>query len=118
MSNIAAFERPGMAITLTPETSFADKRYTFGTLNASGALVTPAAGANACGVVQTPGIIGEPCNVMTSGVSFIKLGATVANGAEVETDVNGAAITKATGASLGVCLFGGAANTIGCVLLK
>lgn len=118
MANVAAYEQPGRAITLVPATSFEAKRYTFGTINSSGDLVTPAAGAKACGVVQTPGIIGEPCNVMVSGVSFIVLGGTVAKGAEVESDVNGKAITLASGKSNGICLFGGTAGQIGCILLK
>lgn len=113
-----AFEQPKDAITLVPATSFAAKRYTFGTCDSNGNLVTPAAGAIACGVVQTPGIIGEPCNVMTAGVSFVILGAAVAAGAEVQTDANGAAITLAAGKSLGVCLVGGTVGQIGCILLK
>ena len=118
MANIAAFEQPGKAMTLTPTTSFAEKRYTFGTLNTTGDLVTPAAAARACGVVQTPGIIGEPCNVMTEGISFITLGATVAAGAEVEGDAEGKAITLASGKSNGICIVGGTVDQIGCILLK
>jgi hypothetical protein len=95
MPYVNAFERPGEAVTVTPATDFSTKRYTFGAVDANGALVTPAAGANAIGVVQTPGIAAEPCNVMTSGVSFIVLGGTVAAGDDISTDASGKAV-KAT----------------------
>ena len=114
-----AYEQPKESITLTPATSFADKRYTFGTISADGHLVTPGAGAAVCGVVQTPGIIGEPCNVMTSGVSFVKLGGTVAAGDSVTTDASGKAVkVTSTEAVAGICLTGGATDEIGCILLK
>lgn len=112
-----AFEQPRSAITLLPATSFAEKRYTFATCDANSKLITPAAGAATIGVVQTPGIANEPCNIMTAGVSFITLGGTVAPGQEVETDANGAAIVLTTGKSAGICLVGGAAGAIGSVLL-
>lgn len=112
-----AYEIPGEAITLVPATSFEDKRYTFVTVDASGNMVTPGAGVLPVGVVQIPAIANEPARVMTSGVSFIKLGDTVAVGASVETDANGAAITASTGKVRGVCLVGGTAGQIGCIQL-
>jgi hypothetical protein len=131
MPYVNAFERPGECITATPATDFSEKRYTFGTISAAGALATPEAGASAIGVVQTPGIAGEPCNVMTTGVSFIVLGGTVAAGDDISTDANGKAV-KATAqtqsgttpfavtagtAVLGKCLVGGDAGEIGSILL-
>lgn len=113
-----AYEQPSMAITLTPTASFLDKQYTFVTVDASGNMVNSAAGATACGVTQTPGIAGEPCNVMVHGVSFIKLGGTIASGAEVEVGANGAAVVLSTGKAVATCLVGGVAGEIGCVLLK
>lgn len=115
---MVAFEQPRNAITLVPGESFEKKQYTFGTCDAEGKLITPGAGVMACGVVQTPGIAGEPCNVMTSGVSFIILGGTVAAGDAVSTDAAGKAVKAADGAVLGVCLVGGAAGEIGSILLK
>ena len=115
---MVAFEQPRSAITLVPATDFSEKQYTFGTCDADGKLVTPAAGVLACGVVQTPGIAGEPCNVMTSGVSFIIFGGTVAAGDAVGTDANGKAVKASTGTAMGVCLVGGAAGEIGSILLK
>lgn len=115
---MVAFEQPKEAITLVPTTDFSEKRYTFGTCDTNGNLVTPAANAVVCGVVQTPGIVGEPCNVMTSGVSFIMLGGTVAAGDAVSTDAAGKAVKASSGAVVGVCLVGGAAGEIGSILLK
>lgn len=115
---MGAFEQPRSAITLVPDTNFEKKQYTFGTCNADGKLVTPAAGKLACGVVQTPGIAGEPCNVMTAGVSFVVLGGDVAAGAAISTDAEGKAVTATDGEVLGICLVGGAANELGTILLK
>ena len=113
-----AFEQPRSAITLTPTASMKDNRYKFATIDADGALVVAGAGVKAVGVLQTPGIAGEPCNVMTEGVSFIVLGGTVASGAEVEIKADGTAITLASGKSNGICLVGGASGAIGSILLK
>lgn len=113
-----AYEIPGKAITLIPKVSFEEKRYTFVSVDTDGTMKTPAAGEAAVGVVQTPGIIGEPCRVMVTGVSFIALEGVVANGAEVEVGTDGKAKTKATGVAVGVALVGGNAGEIGTILIK
>lgn len=122
-----AFEQPRTSITLVPATSFKDKRYTFVTVDTNGNMVTPAAGADVAGVLQTPGIATEPCNVMTDGVSFIVLGGTVAAGDPISTDATGKAVkatmdttttTLAKTAVVGMALVGGSSGDIGCVLLK
>lgn len=118
MAYINAFEQPGLAITMTPATSFADKRYTFVTAGTGGALVAATAAGTACGVLQTPGIAGEPCKVMVTGVSFVALGGTVAPGDEVEVDAAGKAVKKSAGVSCGICLVGGDAGMTGSILLK
>lgn len=115
---VPAYELPKVSITLVAATDMSQKRYTFGTVNTDGALVTPAADALAVGVIQTPGIISEPCNVMTTGVSFIKLGGTVAAGDKLSVGTDGAAIKATTGEVIGVCLVGGASGEIGSILLK
>jgi hypothetical protein len=76
------------------------------------------AGANAVGVCQEPQNVNQPMNVMFAGISFIKLGGTVASGAEVEVGAGGTAVTKASGVSQGICLVGGASGDIGCFLIK
>lgn len=116
-ANVKAYEKPGECITLVPDASFEKKRYTFVTADATHGMVTPAAGNAAVGVLQTPGIAGEPCNVMTTGVSFIVLGGTVANGDMVESDAEGKAIKNSTGVARGMCLVGGTTGQIGCIQL-
>lgn len=113
-----AYEMPRTAITIVPTADFSEKRHTFATISSAGALATTEAGAKAIGVLQTPGISGEPCNVMTEGVSFIIVGATLVPGQEVESDATGKAIPLATGKSNGICLVGGTAGSIGCILVK
>lgn len=115
---IKAYEIPGKSITLVPTDSFEGKRYTLVTVGTNGELVTATAAGNAVGVLQTPGIAGEPCRVMIDGVSFVKLGGTVANGAAVEVGPNGTVVTADTGKVVGIALVGGAANDIGCILIK
>ncbi len=113
-----AFEQPGQSITLMPSATMEDNRYKFGVVNSDSQLALSGAAAKAAGVIQIPGIVGEPVRVMTTGVSFIELGDTVAAGAEVESDANGLAVTLSAGKSNGICLVGGDAGAIGCILLK
>lgn len=116
-ANVKAYERPGEKITLVPDADFSTKRYTFVSVDPAHGMATTAAGKLPVGVLQTPGIASEPCQVMTTGVSFIKLGGTVANGDLVESDANGCAIKNNTGAARGTCLVGGTAGQIGCIAL-
>lgn len=115
---MTAFEQPRAAITLVPAVTMESNRYRFGTCDSSGNLILAVSGAAPAGVIQTPGIVDEPCNVMTEGVSFIILGGTVAAGAQVEADANGAAVTLSTGVAAGLCLVGGASGAVGSILLK
>jgi hypothetical protein len=115
---IKAYEMPFKAITLVAAADVSGKRYRFATCDATGALKIAGAGERAMGVLQTPGIDKEPCNVMTDGVSFIRFGGIVAAGQEVQSDANGDAIVLATGKSNGVCLVGGASGAIGSILIK
>jgi len=115
---MVAFEQPRSAITLVPAASMEANRYKFGACNSDGNLVLATAATTPVGVIQTPGIIGEPCNVMTDGVSFIMLGGTVAAGAAVEVGANGLAVTLASGKLAGICLVGGVSGAIGSILLK
>lgn len=122
---VPAYELPKVSITLVAAADMSKKRYTFGTVNTDGALVTPAAGKGAVGVIQTPGIVSEPCNVMTTGVSFITMGGVLTPGDMISVGADGKGV-KATAATesvpgtevIGMCLVGGAADEIGSILLK
>lgn len=114
-----AYELPKVSITVVAEVDFTDKRYTFVNINSNTNLVQASAGGVAIGVIQTPGIIDEPCNVMTTGVSFIKLGGNVAAGSKLSVGTDGTAV-EATAATevIGVCVVGGVAGEIGSILLR
>lgn len=122
---------PFKAITLVPIIDLSAKLYTFVNTDATGDCVSAAPGASAVGVLQTPGIAKEPCNVMVAGVSFIVLDTAVAAGESISVGAsNGAA--KATAAIqgsptvtgiagteiIGICLVGGAIGDTGSILLK
>ena len=91
-------------------------------INASGsaALVSTAGGKNV-GILQNkPTAAGRAAAVAISGVSRIVLGGTVAAGAEVISDVNGAGIAQSSAGQfvIGTALRGGSAGQIGEVLIK
>ncbi len=68
-----------------------------------------AAGAKALGTTETSCNAGEQASVNTHGVLLVEAGAAIAAGAEVESDANGKAITKAAGISNGFALDAAAA---------
>ena len=85
------------------------------TLIASSALtanrfITPAgaaatAGANTLGVNrQTIGTAGYACTVDVIGTAIVEAGAAISQGATVQSDSTGRAITYASGARVGVAL--------------
>lgn len=113
-----AYEIPGTRITLTPNADFSDKRYTAVKPDASAGMVACPAGEMAVGILQTPGIAGEPCAVMVTGVTLVTFGDTVAVGDAVEVGTDGKVIKANTGKIIGVCLVGGAADQLGTICLK
>jgi hypothetical protein len=113
-----AYEMPFKAITLVPSVSFVDKRYLFATIDNTGEAVICGAGAKAVGVMQDPNDVGQPSNVMVSGVSFVVIGAPLAAGQEVQSDADGKAIPLAAGRPNGICVVGsGAINDIASILV-
>ena len=60
------------------------------------------AGERALGVPSTDFDTGEQASVATHGEILVEAGAAIAAGAEVESDANGKAITKAAGVVNGV----------------
>ncbi len=63
-----------------------------------------AAGAKALGTAETDADAGEQAPVNTHGILLVEAGAAIAAGAEVESNADGKAITKAAGASNGFAL--------------
>lgn len=68
-----------------------------------------AAGAKALGIADAAADIGEQAPVNTHGILLVEAGAAIAQGAEVESDAAGKAITKAAGVSNGFALDAAAA---------
>ena len=60
------------------------------------------AGERPLGVATTDFDIGEQASVATHGEILVEAGAAIAAGAEVESDANGKAITKAAGVANGI----------------
>lgn len=102
-------------ITAPASADLSTKQFTFVKLNSSGQTVTANASDTAqIGIQQDrPNAAGVPSNVAIEGVSKCKAGATVAAGAAVTSDANGAAITATTGKQImGFAKIGGAANDL------
>ncbi|MDO5940635.1 capsid cement protein [Burkholderia cepacia] len=68
-----------------------------------------AAGAKALGTAEATADVGEQAPVNVQGILLVEAGAAIAAGAEVESDANGKAITKAAGISNGFALDAAAA---------
>jgi hypothetical protein len=60
----------------------------------------PAAGANTLGVTRTDAAAGSPVAVDAIGTAIVEAAAAIADGAPIETTVDGRAVTKTTGISV------------------
>ena len=110
-----SYESTLTTISLLAAADLSALQYTFVDVNSSGQAAAPSGAGAAClGVLQNdPDAANKVSAVAIAGVSKVKLGATVAAGASVMTDANGAAITAtATNVILGRALAGGDAGEI------
>ena len=109
-------------ISLPAAADLSAKQYYIVDVNSSSqAALVATKGAKMVGVLQDkPAAANRIGAVAVEGISKVELGDTVAAGAEVISDANGAAI--ATDAAdqyiLGTCIKGGAVGEIGEVLIK
>lgn len=94
-------------------------QFLFVKLNSSGQIILAGAGEDAIGILQDkPAAAGRAGAVGVRGRSKVVFGGTVAIGAYVTSDAAGKAVTAGSGEkTLGICVEGGAADTIGSVLL-
>lgn len=90
--------------------------YRFAKVQADGTVVLAGAGDAAIGVVRGKVGLGHAIEIGFSGRMLVILGGTVAAGASVQSDANGAAITYASGEKLGTTLTGGVAGDVSDVL--
>lgn len=112
-----AFEIPLFKWTRNAGADLSAKQYS-GLIPSGDNVVAATAGARIIGVVQNKPGLNAAVEIQTYGISKILFGATVAAGADVAVDANGAFVTAAGSAAVvGKCLVGGDAGEIGCALL-
>lgn len=68
---------------------------------ANGAGAVPAAAANALGIAQTGGAIGDRVPVAVLGSTLAEAGAAIAANAALELDASGRVITRSAGVTIG-----------------
>jgi hypothetical protein len=110
-----AFEVNLQTISVPASADLSTKQFLFGTINASGQVAVTGAGLASDGVIALgPGAQGRPCGLASfpGQIARVMLGATVANGALLEVDANGKAITQAAGKIVGKALSAGVSGDI------
>jgi hypothetical protein len=118
-----AYEIPVLDITLLAASDLSAAQYHFVVVDADGQAALAGKGAAVVGIVQNkPGAAtgdkGESTSVRVYGVSKVVAAQTVAAGALVASDSQGAAAVAQTGDHIaGIALIGGDMDEIICVLL-
>lgn len=109
---------PKLKLNGTAAADFTASRFLAGVRDTNGDIALAGAGVAITGIIQDGVDVGQTLGVIALGVSFCVFGATVAAGEQVEVDAAGKFIPLAAGIAVGICEVGGAADAIGCVLLK
>lgn len=106
-----AYEIPGFSHSRPSgaDWSSGHGQYRFCTINSSGKVVYPSAGASADAVRQNKPRLDEATTLMSSGISFVEAGDVITAGSPVETDATGRAVPVSAGAVLGKAIYGAAA---------
>lgn len=91
-------------ITLIAGADLSAKQYHFVKVSAPKTVVASGDGETSIGVLQDKPKDTEACVVGVSGVTRIVAGGAITAGADVQSDANGRAITKAAGIKRGVAL--------------
>lgn len=120
-----AFEIPGFSWSLPSDAdlSTGNGQFRFVDINVDGEAVAATAAGRAVGVRQNKPIAGEATTIVSSGISWVEAGETVAIGEAVKafgtTTGAGRAGDADTAADVinGVCVFGGDAGELISVLL-
>jgi hypothetical protein len=110
-----AYELGNQAISVPASTDLSAKQFYFGTIDANGQVAVTGAAAAADGVIaDKPAAQGRPCAFYTVPGMVVKVmcGAAVANGALLDADANGKAVTHASGKVLAKALAAGAADGV------
>ena len=116
-----AFEVSLQTVSVPASADLSTKQFLFGTINASGQVAVVGAGLASDGVIALgPAAQARPCALASfpGQIARVMAGAAFANGALLEADANGKAITQSSGKILAKALSAaGAAGDIVPVLL-
>lgn len=116
-----SYEMPGFAWTLPAAADFSTGagQYRFVMVNGSSQAAAAGLAGPACGVRQNKPKATEECAIVSSGISFVELGETVAPGEWVKSMANGLAGEADTAADYihGLCIVGGVSGELATVLL-
>lgn len=118
----APTQNPTAFASAPANTDLSSSQFCGVTLNSSGNLALPSAGAAIIGVLCNDPTSGKAGTYQSIGVTPMKLGGTVAVGDRVKVDSSGRAVTASAadllaGSCIGWCRVGGAVNNIGEVQL-
>ena len=108
-----AYELGNEAISVPASTDLSAKQFCFGSIDANGQVAVTGAGLAADGVIgDKPAAQGRPCAFYTVPGMVVKVmcGAAVANGASLDVDANGKAVTHAAGKIVAKALSAGAGD--------
>ena len=95
-----SFEVNLQTVSVPVSADLSTKQFLFGTINASGQVAVTGAGVAADGVIALgPSAQGRPCGLASfpGQIARVMAGAAFANGALLEVDANGKAITQSAG---------------------
>lgn len=114
-----AHETALQAFSATAGADLSALQYTFVTVDSSGLAVGAAANSLAIGVLQNNPVSGVAANIAHGGETKIKLGGTLAAGAQVEVGTGGVAVAAAGAGSyvMGILTKGGASGEIGSMVI-
>jgi len=110
-----AFEVGTQFVSVPASGDLSTKQFYFGAINASGQVAVVGAGLAADGVIaDKPAAQGRACALQTmpGQIVRVQLGAAVANGALLEANASGLAITQSAGKILAKALAAGNTNDI------
>lgn len=110
-----AFEVGIQTVSVPASTDLSGKQFYFGSVNSSGQVAVTGAGLAADGVIANkPDAQGRACALQTmpGQIARIMLGGTISNGALLEANASGLAITQSSGKILARALSAGVANDI------
>ncbi len=115
-----AFEQPGVVWTIEAGADLSANKYHFAQVDADGQASIAGNGEESIGVIQDDNgdAAGKAITIMSTGITKVVAGATLAPGNIVGIDANGEAVVAATGDyAHGICLTDALITELASVLL-